>query len=199
MAGVLDIASKNIYLGSCKLVTGIMTSLYLGFGLTLGSDIWLHFDGKGRRVSDSTAGQYEYFFGTFHSTNATTPMRLSPPTLTGVWMFRESAPTTGPGAIRVVSGCARAVDAPWFIQPLPWWTLFFLLPILNVVLSMRRAQPLRSAQLPAMVLISCASVAVTTAANTHLGLAGHPDYTALLGSFVVSLLGNVYERRFGGS
>ncbi|KAI5114747.1 hypothetical protein M0805_003488, partial [Coniferiporia weirii] len=33
----------------------------------------------------------------------------------------------------------------------------------------------------------------------HMGLAGHPDYTALLGSFVVSLLGNVYSRKMGGT
>lgn len=50
-----------------------------------------------------------------------------------------------------------------------------------------------------MVLISCASVGVTKVANAKLDLSGHPDYTALLGSFIVSLLGNVYARRFGGT
>lgn len=199
VAGVLDIASKNIYLGSCKLVTGIMTSLYLGFGLTLGSDIWLDFDAAGRRVVENTAGTYEYFYGTFHSTNATTPMRLTPPHLTGAWVFQEDAAATGPGAIQIISGCARNMNAPWYVRPMPWWTLFFLFPLLNIVLSMRRAQPIKSVQLPVMVLISCASVAATKIANTRLGLAGHPDYTALLGSFVVSLLGNIYARRFGGT
>ncbi|THH04384.1 hypothetical protein EW145_g5560 [Phellinidium pouzarii] len=196
LAGVLDIASKNIYLGSPKLVSGIMTSLYLGFGLTVGSDIWLHFDAHGRRVVAAMADRYETFSGVFVSSNETTPDWLNPQNLTGTWLFQESSAM---GTKNFVNGCYRDPSWPWLLQPLPWYSLFVLLPVLNLVLSMKRAQPVRSTQMPVMVLISCTSTAVTQFANRHMGLSGHPDYTALLGSFVVSLLGNVYSRKMGGT
>lgn len=193
VAGALDIASKNIQLGSSKLITGLMTSLYLGFGLTLGSDVLLRLDIRDLRAVEKMTGSLEYFYGTFYSTNETTPEHFTPPHLTGVWVFApENATTT------VVAGCMRDMRAPWYGQSLPWWTLFFLLPLLNVMLSMRRAQPLKSVELPVMVFISCTSSAVMMVAKTQFGLAGHPEYSALIGSFVVSLLGNVYARRYGG-
>ena len=97
------------------------------------------------------------------------------------------------------NGCFRNPHWPWPLNPLPWYTLFFLLPILNLVLSMKRNQPIKSLQMPVMILISCASYAVTQLCNRKLGLAGHPDYAALIGSFVVSLLGNLYSRKFKGT
>ncbi|KAH8111968.1 DUF1212-domain-containing protein [Phellopilus nigrolimitatus] len=196
LSGVLDIASKNIYLGSPKLVTGLMTSLYLGFGLTFGSDIWLHFDSKGRRLIASMADTWETFNGTFSATNDTTSGWLNAGELNGLWSFQE---TNTRATLNIYNGCLREPGWPWFLQPLPWYSLFVLLPALNLVLSMKRAQPVYSVEMPVMVLISCTSTAVTQLANRRMGLAGHPDYTALLGSFVVSLLGNVYARKMGGT
>lgn len=196
MSGVLDIASKNIHLGCPKVVSGLMTSLYLGFGLTFGSDIWLHFDSKGRGFVSSMADKYESFNGTFTSGNASTPDWLSPQNLTGIWSFQESSIS---GTEYFVKGCYRNPSWGWWLSPLPWYSLFALLPILNLVLSMKRAQPLKSVEMPVMILISCTSTAVTQLANRRMGLSGHPDYTALLGSFVVSLLGNIYSRKMGGT
>ncbi|KAL5487451.1 PRM10_3 [Sanghuangporus weigelae] len=196
LAGVLDIASKNIHLGSSKVVSGLMTSLYLGFGLTLGSDIWLHFDKSERARVSSLADRFESFNGTFNSTNTTTPSWLSPTNLTGIWSFQE---TSVQETRETLAGCYRDPSWGWWFQPLPWYSLFALLPVLNLVLSMRRAQPLWTVEMPVMILISCASTAVTKVANRHMALSGHPDYTALLGSFVVSLLGNLYSRKMGGT
>ncbi|KAL5527994.1 hypothetical protein ACEPAG_6795 [Sanghuangporus baumii] len=196
LAGVLDIASKNIYLGSSKVVSGLMTSLYLGFGLTLGSDIWLHFDKSERARVSSLADRFETFNGTFDSTNTTTPSWLSPTNLTGIWSFQE---TSVQETHEIHAGCYRNPSWGWWFQPLPWYSLFALLPVLNLVLSMKRAQPLWTVEMPVMILISCASTAVTKVANWHMALSGHPDYTALLGSFVVSLLGNLYSRKMGGT
>lgn len=195
VAGVLDIATHNIYLGAPKLVTGLMTSLYLGFGLTLGSDVWLHFDAKGRALTAATASRYITLNGTFFSANASIPA-LSPENLTGVYSF-----TQNPTAHDYIdaNGCYRAPDWHWALLPLPWYTLFVTLPVLNLVLSMKRAQPLWTVQMPVMIAISCVSYAVTHLCSVKLGLSGHPDYTALLGSFIVSMLGNMYSRRMGGT
>ncbi|EJD01769.1 DUF1212-domain-containing protein [Fomitiporia mediterranea MF3/22] len=196
LSGVLDIASKNILLGSPKLVSGIMTSLYLGFGLTIGSDIWLTLDKKSRDYMASMADRFESFYGTFYSTNDTTPDWLAASNLTGTWAFQE----TSSAALRdVINGCYRDPSWSWYLRPLPWYSLVVLLPVLNLVLSMRRGQPLLTKQMPVMVIISCISTAATQVANRNMGLAGHPDYAALLGSFVVSLLGNLYSRKMGGT
>ena len=85
----------------------------------------------------------------------------------------------------------------WPLRPLPWYSLFVLLLIPNLILSMRRNQRLKTAQVPVMIAISCMSYVVTALANKKIGLTGHPNYTALLGSFVVILLGNLYSRKFG--
>ena len=50
-----------------------MTSLYLGFGLTLGFDIWLHFDAHGRSMAESIADKIAYVNGTIFSYNSSTP------------------------------------------------------------------------------------------------------------------------------
>lgn len=50
-----------------------------------------------------------------------------------------------------------------------------------------------------MVCIACVSFLATRFANLHWGLANHPDYVALIGSFVVGVLGNAYSRKFGGT
>ena len=196
VSGVLDIASKNIYLGAPKIVSGLMTSLYLGFGLTLGSDVWLHFDAYGRSMVESTADKIAYVNGTLFSLNASTPAWLSPANLTGAWTLDEQPASA---TMDIVNGCYRDPNWVWPLRPLPWYSLFVLLPVLNLILSMRRNQPLRTAQMPVMIGISCISYVVTALANRKMGLAGHPDYTALLGSFVVSLLGNLYSRKFGGT
>ena len=53
--------------------------------------------------------------------------------------------------------------------------------------------------MPVTIFISCASQAVTRVASAYLGLNGHPDYISLIGSFVVSLLGNLYAIAFSGT
>lgn len=184
-----------MYLGSSKLIAGIMTSLYLGYGLTLGSDVWLHFDKTGRDVLASTSDKLEAFNGTFFSTNASTPGWLSPSNLTGVWEFQELSST----ADSLVNGCHRDPNWPWTLRKLSIWTLFLTAPVLSLVFSIKRMQPIKSREMPVMILISCCSYAVTQLANLKMGLAGYPDYAALLGSFVVSLLGNLYSRHFGGT
>ena len=133
--GVLDIASKNIFLGSSKVVAGLMTSLYLGFGLTLGSDVWLHFDNAGRNLIASTADKFEAFNGTFFSSNSSTPAWLSPTNLTGIWSFEEELSTNNDN---VINGCYRDPSWPWPLRKLPFWSLFITLPVLNLILSIQK-------------------------------------------------------------
>lgn len=69
-----------------------------------------------------------------------------------------------------------------------------LLPLLSLVVSMRHNQPLRTWAMPGMIAISCASLPVMQFAIYRLDLIGAPDCVALLGSFVASILGNLYSR-----
>ena len=50
-----------------------------------------------------------------------------------------------------------------------------------------------------MVGVACISFAITRYANLQWELSNHPDYVALIGSFVVGILGNVYSRKYGGT
>ena len=85
VSGSLDIAGKNTSLGSPKIVSGIMTSLYLGFGLTIGSDVFLWVDRPARRTLEyARYGATQVLAGVFTASNATTPTNF-----TGVFTFED--------------------------------------------------------------------------------------------------------------
>lgn len=99
----------------------------------------------------------------------------------------------------VVDGCYRDPSWGWYLQPLPWWILFVIVPLFCLCASMNNQQHWRSRQMIVMICIACVSFLATRFANSHWGLANHPDYVALIGSSVVGLLGNAYSRKFGGT
>jgi hypothetical protein len=118
-------------------------------------------------------------------------------------VFRFTSQSGGYEKQHTIAGCFRDPERygawKWALTPLPWYTLFVLLPLLNLVLSLKRNQPWKTREMPVMILISCISNAVTRVVNRRFGLSGHPDYAALVGSFIVSLLGNMWSRKFGGT
>ncbi|KAH8117480.1 DUF1212-domain-containing protein [Phellopilus nigrolimitatus] len=201
LSGSLDIAGKNQSLGSPKIVSGIMTSLYLGFGLTLGSDVFLFIDRPARRAlraaaSNSTSsttiqGTYQALNGTSDGFGGT-----GGSSFTGFFTFVN---TSTPAEQNMVQGCYRNPAWGWYLHPMPFWTLFFLVPLFAICSSMNNQQHWWHRQMTVMVSIACVSFWITRLCNITLGLRNHPDYVSLIGSWLVGMLGNGYSRRFGGT
>lgn len=94
-------------------------------------------------------------------------------------------------------GCIRDLSWPWWRQALPWWTLFFLVPIYSTCSSLSNLQYWRSPQLPIMVLFSCCAYAANRAAS--IVLPGRTDIVSAAGAFVIGSLGNIYSRVVRGT
>lgn len=161
--------------------------------------MWLQIDSSGRHSLDDALGKETSEDGTFTPRNATADILLQLGNLTGTYSFTEIPAAEAAALAHEYRGCDRDARQGALLQPMPWWTLFAFLPVYNLCSSMKRGQKWRSAQMLVMVSISCVSSGLTRYANIKLGLAGHPDYVALIGSFVVSVLGNLYSRRMGGT
>lgn len=131
--------------------------------------------------------------GTFDALNGTFPADFN-----GTFTFSNTS-ATDLAQTNIVNGCYRDPSWDWYLQPIPWWSLFICVPIFTFCASMNNQQHWFSRQMLVMVAIACISFALTRLANIHWGLANHPDYVALIGSFVIGILGNAYSRRFGGT
>ncbi|KIL00591.1 hypothetical protein PAXRUDRAFT_29678 [Paxillus rubicundulus Ve08.2h10] len=169
----LELASKNIVCGSVKMVYALIYTLFLGFGLQIGSDLYLLFDPTARHHLATLAAKLSTattLIGTFASDNATDD---------------------------IVDGCYRPTSFPWFLQPFPWWTQFLIVPIFSILSSLGNLQPWKSKQLPVMVIISCASYASNKIANHYIF--NRSDVVSAIGAFTVGLLGNIYSRKMGGT
>ncbi|KIY49341.1 DUF1212-domain-containing protein [Fistulina hepatica ATCC 64428] len=142
LSSSLELASKNIVCGSVKMVYALIYTLFLGFGLQIGSDFYL---------------------------------------------FQQD----------IVDGCYRPKSFPWFLQPFPYWCAFFIVPVFSLLSSLANLQPLRSKQLPIMVVISCCSYASNKVANHYIF--NRSDIVSAIGAFTVGLLGNIYSRKMGGT
>ena len=94
-------------------------------------------------------------------------------------------------------GCFRDPSWPWWRQPVPWWTLFFLVPMYSTCSSLCNLQSYRSWQLPVMVVFSCASFAANQA--TSLVLPGRSNIVSAAGALVIGGLGNLYSRIVRGT
>lgn len=94
-------------------------------------------------------------------------------------------------------GCFRNPSWPWWRLPLPWWSLFILVPVYSTCSSLANLQDWRSVQLPIMVLFSCMAYAANRGANQLLSDRG--DIVSSFGALVIGLCGNVYSRVIGGT
>jgi uncharacterized membrane protein YjjB (DUF3815 family) len=172
------LASKNIVNGSVRMIYAIIYSLFLGFGLTIGSDLYYIMDPGARRDRIAESRQNAttvYLHGTFLADNSTTI-----PGFNGTFTFSND--TTKVDADYEV-GCARDPSWPWYQQNFPIWSLFILVPAFSLFSSSWNLQPLKSKQLPAMVIISCAAFAANTAANRYI--LHRSDVVSAIGAFVV--------------
>lgn len=114
--------------------------------------------------------------------------------LNGTWTFTH---TVLPSEQDIYNGCYRPHTSPWYLQPFPLWTSFFIVPLFSTLSSLANLQPFRSRQLPVMVIISCCSYASNKIANHYIF--NRSDVVSAIGAFTVGLLGNIYSRRMGGT
>ncbi|TCD64324.1 hypothetical protein EIP91_004234 [Steccherinum ochraceum] len=196
----LELASKNVVCGSVKMVYALIYTLFLGFGLQIGSDLYLLFDrharddltisissnvntftlnGKYWPDNNSTMGNNTHFF------------HLDGPTS---FTFTNILPVAHD---HIVVGCYRPPEFPWYLQSFPWWTQFIIVPLFSTLSSLGNLQPVFSMDLPVMIIISCCSYAANKTANHFIFQ--RSDIVSAIGAFVVGLMGNIYSRKAGGT
>ncbi|QRV77600.1 pheromone-regulated membrane protein [Ceratobasidium sp. AG-Ba] len=193
LASSLELASRNIVSGSVKIVYAIVYSLFLGFSLTIGSDLYLLVDKSARPRMKAAASNISSAYdlpGTFTDDNGQV-------VFSGAFTFLKPAASVSNTVKYVSKGCMRNLDSPWYLQQLPMWTLLILVPIYSIISSLWKLQPFRNKQLPIMVFISCASYAANKAANMFIF--NRSDVVSAIGAFVTGLLGNAYARIFRGT
>ncbi|KAF8897669.1 hypothetical protein BD779DRAFT_1492018 [Infundibulicybe gibba] len=194
LSSSLELASKNIVCGSVKMVYALIYTLFLGFGLQIGSDFYLLLDRQSREKLDSLAANLSStvaLTGSWVADNDTTNSTIP---LIGTWTFTHLMPLNQRD---IYDGCYRPKGFPWYLQPFPTWTAFIIVPTFSTLSSLANLQPFKSKQLPVMVVISCCSYASNKIANHYIF--NRSDVVSAIGAFTVGLLGNVYSRKMGGT
>ncbi|KAK7061938.1 pheromone-regulated membrane protein 10 [Favolaschia claudopus] len=179
----LELASKNIVCGSVKMVYALIYTLFLGFGLQIGSDFYLLLDPSSRRDLYNVVEMLNpvtTLTGTWTADNRTAANSSIPPT--GTWAFLyESASETD-----IIEGCYRPASFPTYLQPFPFWTHFLIVPPYS-----------KGKELAVMVAISCSAYATNKVANHYIF--NRSDVVSAIGAFTIGVLGNVYSRKMGGT
>ncbi|KAF7306765.1 hypothetical protein MIND_00468200 [Mycena indigotica] len=191
----LELMSKNMFCGSVRIVYAVIYTLFLGFGLTLGSDLYLAVDGRARRAyhSGPATDPTTYTHGIFQVGNGShTGTSISGVLgLTGRSFENE----------HIIKGCFRHPVWPWTRQPFPWWTMLFLVPLYTTSSSLSNLQSVSSwdsrKQLAIMVFFSCCSYTANRAVSQILP--SRPDIVSATGAFIIGLLGNLYSRLLRGT
>lgn len=165
MCGSLELASKNLIAGSVRMVYAIIYSLFLGFGISIGSDFYFVFDPAARAALEAEYAPAYSVTGSFSGYNGTLPI------LAGTFTFTNATddqPTTTLSAGNVM--CRRDPNWEWWRQRLnPLW-MILLVPAFSFLLSLHNLQPIKSRQLPVMVIISCAGFVCNFFANLYVRL-----------------------------
>ncbi|KAI0756791.1 hypothetical protein C8Q80DRAFT_56146 [Daedaleopsis nitida] len=192
LIAALELTSRNILCGSVRMVYAIIYTLFLGFGLTIGSDFYLMVNAQARRnLAATNMLDSEILHGYLIDTNTTTVPFAD---VGGTFTFVQSVAS---GQSNFIKGCYRNPSWPWYRQPFPWWTMLFLVPIYSTCSSIQNLQSIRSVQLPIMVVFSCAAYAANRVANLFISDRG--DIVSAFGAFVIGICGNTYSRLVGGT
>lgn len=171
-----------------------MRPIFQGFGLQIGSDFYLLLDPTMRHHLEELAGNLSStttLAGIWLADNGSDGSQIP---LNGTWTFSR---TIQPQDQNIYDGCYRQPRSPWYLKPFPLWTSFIIVPLFSFLSSLANLQPLKSKQLPVMVVISCCSYASNKIANHYIF--NRSDIVSAIGAFTVGILGNIYSRRMGGT
>lgn len=175
------------------MVYSLIYTTFLAFGLQIGSDLYLRIDKAARNRLEELANRLITSVsveGTFNATDASSRNAF----LNGTFTVTYQTPQEN---LYISDGCYRFPNRSWYLQPFPWWTQFFLVPMFSLFSSLSNMQPILSLQLVVMVVISCAAYAANKAANMYIFR--RSDVVSMLGAFTVGILGNAYSRKMGGT
>ncbi len=177
------------------MVYALIYTLFLGFGLQIGSDLYLLFDANTRhQLADFNAAMSRtlVYTGNFVIDNGTLTRPELLPSFGSFTFTNGSTPT-----MHMHEGCYRPPEYPWYLQPFPFWSQFIIVPLFSILSSLSNLQPWRELDLAVMVIISCVSFAANKAANHFIF--NRSDVVSAIGAFAVGLLGNIYSRMFSGT
>jgi len=197
LCGSLELASRNLIAGSVRMVYSIIYTLFLGFAISVGSDVFYLFDPSARRAHDAATGAAASTVstdGTFSAMNGSVMW-------TGTWTFANAtAAAVDNTQASLQKGnvmCVRGADWEWWRSDVSAYWLFLLVPAFSFFLSLWNLQPVRSRELPVMVAISIAGYIANRLATTFIF--DRSDIVSFIGATVIGLLGNLYSRLFNGT
>ncbi|KAJ7102101.1 hypothetical protein B0H15DRAFT_768868 [Mycena belliarum] len=195
LISALELMSKNVFCGSVRIVYAIIYTLFLGFGLTIGSDLYLVVDRHARLAYHSGPATMPPIFthGMFEMTNSSNAGMFVSGVLGLTGRSFESE--------HIVKGCFRDPRWGWVRQPSPWWTMLFLVPLYSTCSSLSNLQSVATwnsrKQLAIMVTFSCCSYTANRAVSSMLPT--RPDIVSASGAFIIGCLGNAYSRLMRGT
>ena len=200
------------------MVYAIIYSLFLGFGITIGSDLFYVMDPGARRKDALAAAALNKMItitGSFAQTANDTAANYVADFIPFNGSFTFSNSTVDAVGVHLSKGaviCDRADGLPWFQQGMPPIYQVLLVPAFSLCLCLWNMQPFRSKELPVQVLIACLGYVANMAANHYIF--DRSDVVSAIGAFVIgyvffsipsplplmcSILGNIYSRVFGGT
>ncbi|KAE8209755.1 hypothetical protein CF327_g6297 [Tilletia walkeri] len=206
LCGSLELASKNMIAGSVRMVYAIIYSLFLGFGIAIGSDLYFLLDPASRQSMWVPLNNAVEVTGSFSLSNSSTTTLQG--TNTTMFSINNSTTPMWDGTFTFTNGttnalnvgniiCERRPEWPWYRQNISPWFNFLFVPVFSCLLCMANLQPLKSRELPVMIIIACTGYVANMTANHFIFQ--RSDIVSLAGSFVIGILGNLYSRVFRGT
>jgi hypothetical protein len=182
--------------GSVRMVYAIIYSLFLGFGITIGSDLFYLVDPAGRRADNLAAAALQHMItiqGTFSQLANETSPSFVPEFMPFNGSFTFSNSSIDSVGVHLSKGaviCDRAPDLPWFQQGMPPIYQILLVPAFSLCLCLWNMQPFRSKELPVQVLIACLGYVANMAANHYIF--DRSDVVSAIGAFVIGYVLSSY-------
>ncbi|GAA5858128.1 hypothetical protein JCM8547_005663 [Rhodosporidiobolus lusitaniae] len=193
LCGSLELASKNLIAGSVRMVYAIIYTLFLGFSIAVGSDVFYLFDPSARGHSNDPTTTTT-ILGSFVGSNSTT-------TWEGQFTFTDAVggivDATQASLQKGSVMCLREPGWEWWRQGISIYWLILLVPVYSTLSSLANMQPFRSRELPVMVFIAVVGYVANRAATTFIF--ERSDIVSFIGATVIGLLGNLYSRVFNGT
>lgn len=175
--------------GSVRMVYAIIYSLFLGFGITIGSDLFYLVDPSARRADNLAAAALQQMItiqGSFSQLANDTSPDFVPQFMPFNGSFTFSNSSIDSVGVHLSKGaviCDRANDLPWFQQGMPPIYQILLVPAFSLCLCLWNMQPFRSKELPVQVLIACLGYVANMAANHYIF--DRSDVVSAIGAFVI--------------
>jgi hypothetical protein len=171
------------------MVYAIIYSLFLGFGITIGSDLFYLVDPSARRADNLAAAALQQMItiqGTFAQNANDTAPDFVPNFMPFNGSFTFSNSSIDSVGVHLSKGaviCDRAPDLPWFQQGMPPIYQILLVPAFSLCLCLWNMQPFRSKEVPVQVLIACVGYVANMAANHYIF--DRSDVVSAIGAFVI--------------